>query len=370
MKRVLAFLGRRGIVYLLFVLALAVYQSRWIVDAPLKARASASELRQAAARLDAARGQAAAEVATAREAAQGKASAALDQQLAQARADLHAREAQRAENASHYVAKALNPAFMLSDGEWKLRVEAARYRVEGLAAIVAAAKSQLTTLASARQAAEGATVRCASATQAVSDFKQQPWIRRAWADWTQQQSHHLAAAQTAACDDVRGKQAVYASLLRAHETEDHMRAWANKDLPDLAAQFRDRAAQLERAADDSLGGRLARFWREHQMNAVLAKAFGLLVLSMLTPFLIRILFYYGLAPLAERRPAIRLDVAGASGAPIVAAAAASSTSVQVRLAADEELLVRQGFLQSASLAGPDNDRVVLLISHCVFPVSW
>lgn len=68
---------------------------------------------------------------------------------------------------------------------------------------------------------------------------------------------------------------------------------------------------------------------------------------LLTPYLIRILFYTVLAPVAARRPAIRLGVPG-GGVPL---APPSSTSVGIRLADGEELLVRQDYLQSTAHEG-------------------
>lgn len=98
------------------------------------------------------------------------------------------------------------------------------------------------------------------------------------------------------------------------------------------------------------GRTLRGYWTQHDMNSVLLRAAGALLLIILTPYLIRILFYYILAPVAERRRSIRLSVPGSRGAEIPLPPP-SATSVQVQIADGEELLIREGFLQSSSLGG-------------------
>jgi uncharacterized protein (AIM24 family) len=80
-----------------------------------------------------------------------------------------------------------------------------------------------------------------------------------------------------------------------------------------------------------------------------------------TPLLIRLLFYFGLAPFVQRRRPIDLgDHVG--GAPPTLALA-SATSAPITLAAGEELLVRQGFLQSTSTRGSKRTRALLDWRH-------
>lgn len=75
-----------------------------------------------------------------------------------------------------------------------------------------------------------------------------------------------------------------------------------------------------------------------------------LALIIATPFLIRLFCYFVLAPLAMRRASIRVRVPGDRGVTI-APTAPSTTSVAVRLAPGEELLVRQDYLQTSSYSG-------------------
>ncbi len=85
-------------------------------------------------------------------------------------------------------------------------------------------------------------------------------------------------------------------------------------------------------------------------DVLVAAAWALLGI-LLTPYLIRAFLYYVVAPFAERRRAIRIAVPGAEiGAGSgnrVAAAEQSRASVAITLTPGEELLVRQGFLQSS-----------------------
>lgn len=82
----------------------------------------------------------------------------------------------------------------------------------------------------------------------------------------------------------------------------------------------------------------------------LLEALGLLALMVATPFLIRMFFWLVLARMAEQSPATRL-VAPHAGSTALAHTDRSATSLEVRLDAGHELLVRQSYLQSCSLQG-------------------
>jgi hypothetical protein len=100
----------------------------------------------------------------------------------------------------------------------------------------------------------------------------------------------------------------------------------------------------------------------HTVRDILIQAAVWLAVIVATPFLIRLLFFFVLAPFAERRAAIRLRTPGGAG-PTSLAAERSSTSAPVRLARDEELLVRQGYLQATSSAGSKATRALLDWRH-------
>jgi hypothetical protein len=89
-------------------------------------------------------------------------------------------------------------------------------------------------------------------------------------------------------------------------------------------------------------------------------AFGLLLAIILTPFAIRTLFYWVLAPLAMlQRPIQLLD----SAASIPLPSERSAVSKPISLKAGEELLVRQGFEQTVSLAGAKATQWLLDTRH-------
>ena len=77
-----------------------------------------------------------------------------------------------------------------------------------------------------------------------------------------------------------------------------------------------------------------------------AAAWALLGILLL-PYFIRTFLYYVVAPFAARRRSIRIKVPGASRVPIGLPAEQSRASCPVPLDEGEELLVRQGFLQSS-----------------------
>lgn len=98
------------------------------------------------------------------------------------------------------------------------------------------------------------------------------------------------------------------------------------------------------------------------INSILLRAFYVLVGIILTPFFIRIVFYYILAPIAERRASIVISVPNAGKVPIPLADF-SRVSVPVTLEKNEELLIRQDYLQSSSLEGKKQTRWMLDYRH-------
>lgn len=115
---------------------------------------------------------------------------------------------------------------------------------------------------------------------------------------------------------------------------------------DYAAFVNARAEEWSGNAIEQARG----FARRVGLGGKLRTAAVALALIIATPFLIRLFCYFILAPLAMRRAAIRLRVPDGRGVAI-APAVPSATSVAVRLAPGEELLVRQDYLQTSSHAG-------------------
>lgn len=97
------------------------------------------------------------------------------------------------------------------------------------------------------------------------------------------------------------------------------------------------------------------------LSSILVTAAFLVAGILATPLLIRFVLYFILAPLAQRRPPIDLRPGAEASYPSLIQA--SATSVPVTLEVDEELLVRQGFLQSTSTKGHKRTRALLDWRH-------
>lgn len=106
------------------------------------------------------------------------------------------------------------------------------------------------------------------------------------------------------------------------------------------AQAQVLEASLEREA--------RRWYQQLGIDALLRPALLALLAIILAPFVIRTFFYWVLAPLASlQRPITLLAAAG----PIPLPSERSSVSKSITLAQGEELLIRQGFLQTSSQQG-------------------
>ncbi len=89
-----------------------------------------------------------------------------------------------------------------------------------------------------------------------------------------------------------------------------------------------------------------------------------LLAIILMPYIIRLFFWYVLAPFAERRTAIRLTVPGghlADGGEPITLPEKSAVSAPITLMPGEELLVRPGFLQSSADARHATKRTKFLL---------
>ena len=131
-------------------------------------------------------------------------------------------------------------------------------------------------------------------------------------------------------------------------------AEANTYLGEAIAQVRSEYQTFLSEREGEWGGsfieRTRGFANRVDLKGKLRRATILLGVIIATPLLIRLFCYFVLAPLAVRRPSIRLLVPDGAEVPI-SPAAPSATSVAIRLTPGEELLVRQDFLQTSSYAG-------------------
>ncbi len=132
-------------------------------------------------------------------------------------------------------------------------------------------------------------------------------------------------------------------------------------LQGLELQSEARQAHLKAqrdAASKGLGVLADRF----ELASKALSALWWLLAIIITPFLIRILFYYVLAPLAERRASIRVNVPGNEGTPLPPSEP-SRISLPVTLAAGEELLIRQDYLQTSPTEAEKATRWLLDYCH-------
>lgn len=165
--------------------------------------------------------------------------------------------------------------------------------------------------------------------------------------------------------DLRDLEGEYRARQRERQRQ---RAQAGAELADLQAQRRNRPVpradgaavraplarleaelQSQQAQLVSAGERAARQWYARLgIEQTLWPAFLTLLAIIATPYAIRTLFYWVLAPLAAlRRPLLLLN----NPVPIPLPASGSSVSRALSLRPDQELLVRQGFVQSLALGG-------------------
>jgi len=150
-------------------------------------------------------------------------------------------------------------------------------------------------------------------------------------------------------------------VARSWETARDRVAPRFRDSPAARLQA-DRAARTgELAALESLlqaqRERLERDPRERLVAAVRAQfpaALAILAGLVLAPVLIKALFYFVLAPLAQALPPIRVLPDG--GAPLPPPPAPSAVSVAIEVGPSEELLVLPDFIQSSSAVAPKRTR--------------
>lgn len=102
--------------------------------------------------------------------------------------------------------------------------------------------------------------------------------------------------------------------------------------------------------------------------ALFMKALLIFVVVLTTPFIIRVIFYHILAPLAESRAAIRISVPGGGTVPIPLTER-SRVSIPITLETAEELLVRQDYLQTSSLTGGKQTRWLLDYRHVLTSIA-
>lgn len=187
---------------------------------------------------------------------------------------------------------------------------------------------------------------CRRATDALQRFKQRWPVDRGWRNVIRDERAQLKASQRETCGRANAAAANRQAGFRAQQaarTAQERYNQARRWVP----------GTVEDVSDDI---------PETVIRNVLRNALLLFALILTLPLLIRCLFYFALAPIAERRPSIRLSLSRGSEAAIPMAEP-SRTSISIELVQGEQLLVRQGFLQSTSEAGSKRTQWVLDWRH-------
>ena len=238
-------------------------------------------------------------------------------------------------------------------------------------------RHQLKTLQAARDLADRgaqrqrleATLReakpaCARATKELKALKSQ-WSSRLRSWIGKDELKELEAAKAAECGKRNEAQQRLDRLGRVQDV-DQLYERSVRDLDrvldrELSELISERADAQTRW--NGTAGQKLRLWAESRsLDNVLWTALVALLAIIATPYLIRLLFWCVLAPLAERSSAIQLQVPGERG-PTIPPAERSATAVAIRLSAEEELLVRQKYLQTTSQGGKATTRWLLDWRH-------
>lgn len=199
---------------------------------------------------------------------------------------------------------------------------------------------------------------CAGAKSKVKIYEQRwRWKLRQW--WESAEHKALVTARDDRCKAAKAAMMSLDRMAAAARQKHALNLQAKDAFARAAASTAmirgggaDLAKDAERARDEfsgSLQERLRVWAKRWKLTKILRTAAVALALIIAMPFLIRLLCYFVLAPLAMRRPEIRLKVPQGKGVGI-APTAPSATSVALRLEPGEELLVRQDYLQASSHA--------------------
>lgn len=387
--RFFGWLGRRLLLYLLLVVAIgaAGFVGPWVkreLAGGLSAERRAMALEEASQRFAAERDGEVGRLKAGAQMWRGRGIGELDAAIA---------ERQRALIAARRAAADLPPRWRLAleGSDAVLAAERLRLRAavieEELASLRAArllaasngqAARSLIDLNTQRVAAGQAAARCRAAQGARSAFEARwRWRLRAWIESREHRA--LTAQEQAACTAARQASARVAALEQGYRAAAQARDGAEAAFATLTGRQAQQLGTLgeelsddaRRAAVEWRGSAMARLrlWAgAMQLSALLWKAAVALALIMASPYLIRLFCYSVLAPIAMRRPSIRLNVPGGAGAR-VEPAERSTTSVAVTLTQGEELLVRQDYLQSSSHEGAKGTQWFLDWRHPVTSIA-
>ncbi|MDG6079172.1 hypothetical protein E3U23_08195 [Erythrobacter litoralis] len=339
----LGWLGRTGLLYLLLCAAIAFYLFAWPA---ISARLSNEDFRQDAmsiaevrTRLIADRDAAQARLADRVDTIRSASAETIADRLEAARAERAALAAELAEGEGWL--DRIRPSRILERKRRELQLAALETEIAALE-VARERRAREAALDRARNQLEGyariptaAAVEisqrlCSRARAALAQYDRQEPIERNLRTIFLREREPLVEREDTLCEQARDRKvrrdrglAAASSVREARARLQAIEDFTLAALPDPTTDLSDTTV------------------RDVMMRAALA-----LLAILLMPFAIRTLFYYVLAPSAERRPPIRLIRDGTLPATI-ATGKRSGPSLQIELGDNEELLVRQGYLQSS-----------------------
>lgn len=376
LKLVIGWIARHFVLWILLIGALLVWNA-WQVGAERELRADALE-------------QALTEVETRREAgenalreaeadARGRSVEVLQSMLAEAKAERARLIGQRRSDLERRASIALADSdAIIADQTLELEIAVATRKIAGLERSIAATEAQLDRAAMMTAAIRAwrdadakwrrAAAACDAATKRVEEYEARRGLDRFFGSITGE-GRRLRSIRDEQCSGVAD---LASRAGRVKEILDETRrggaaaaragAWSQDRLESADTTLREAVAREREGAEGSARAQIRKKWADWGMTAILWQAFFALLLLIAAPYLIRLLFWFVLAPLAERRPSIRIAVPGGVGAPMPPADP-SKTSISITLEDDEELLVRQDYLQSSSVRGAKETQWMLDTRH-------
>lgn len=386
--RAFGWLGRRLALYVVLVAAIgfATFALPWIkreIEGDRQARQRYEALNQSHGQLDADIDAARRRLTASLDATRQQGLVAIDGRIAIATQEKTALEQAARNTPSTFVLALRGSDAVLAAKRRELNLLMLDREIAGLRAARAIAAADQASVAATldirrqRATALAAIASCDAARGAQAAFEQRwRWKVRSWIDNDDHKA--LAARTTSACAEARRQVARHNLLVKTSREAAAARAQAEAALARVESEGgaavtawrTGLATDLQRARTEWAGNwsewlRL-RAERLGLWSIMIAAAWALLAI-ILTPYAIRLLFFFLLAPIAERRAAIRLRVPGdglaherGSDIPLPGP---STTSVAVRMDAGEELLVRQDYLQSTAHGGAKATRWLLDYRH-------
>ncbi|MEQ8411847.1 MAG: hypothetical protein RIB52_09855 [Erythrobacter sp.] len=358
MKAALSWLARTALLYVLLALAIALAMVAWPRAAGFLEgwEEDAAGPAEVSARIAAARDAAQARLEERERAARTASLDALEARIAAARAQREMRKAALEANESEFLAR-YRPSRIIA----RKRAEIELALVENELALLEAAREPRTAYEAARSYLENnprmpteaaiaaARRRCMRDRAALEAFEARWEIEQGLREAFRSERSALEAAVRESCP-------------RAQTLADRrMRAL------DAAAEAGRARGALAALAAEPIPRDIAQGTSRTLLRDIALKALWALLAILLLPPALRVLLYYGLAPLAEKRPPLRFDDPAAS--PAFLPAGESRVSLALVLGEGEEAIVRQDFLQSSSLKGAKRTRWLLDWSHPIASVA-